>query len=66
MYIALPPVMTYLGTEETVNDRVGCRVETAQALEEDGNGHLLLAVWEVLVYIQQVKDEVRAPANDEH
>ena len=62
---ALPEIATEMGGEEAVDERVGGWIERRQTLDESGNGDHRLALWYVAVNLQQVKDDVRRPAQNE-
>lgn len=57
---------THVGGEEAIDDRVGCRVEGSQALDEGRYGYVGLCCGDVVVHLEQVEDDVGAPAHHEH
>lgn len=52
--------------EEAVDERVGCRVERGQRLNESGHGDVGLRGGHLAKHLQQVEHHVRAPAQDEN
>lgn len=57
---------THLGGEETVDDRVGSRVQRGQTLDECGDREICLRSWNAAKHLQQVEHNVGRPAQYEH
>lgn len=55
-----------MSREETVDKRIGGRVERCQTLDERGHGRHRLGLGNVTVNLEQVKHNVGCPAQDEH
>ena len=65
-HVVLPKVPADPGGEDTVYEWVGSRVKGSQTLNKHTECHHVLCTRDVAVNLQQVKDEVRAPTQDEH
>lgn len=52
--------------KEAIDERIGGRIEWRQTLNESSNGDHRLRFRDVTVDLEQVEDDVRCPAQNEH
>lgn len=60
----IPEVAAKVRWEEAVDERIGCRVQRSQTLDECCNGDHGLGFRDVAVNLKQVEYDVRSPAQD--
>lgn len=61
-----PQDAAQLRRKQTVDERIGGRIERRQTLDERGNGDVRLGSWDAAKHLQQIEDDVGRPAQNEH
>lgn len=62
----VPQNAAHLRREQAVNERIGGGIQRRQALDERRNGDVCLRLRNALEYLQQIENDVRRPADNEH